>query len=140
MIHRPPSARPGARRGDRGALTLSLALVFPLALFLVFLVVQAALYWYAGQAALTAAREGVEAGRARGGTPESGERRADDFLNRTGELAQRVEIRTGESDPQTFRIAVTVRPLAVVPGFDRLLITREVSAPRERFVPQGGTP
>ncbi|MFI5529876.1 TadE family protein [Kitasatospora sp. NPDC051853] len=121
-------------------MTISLALVFPVALFLVFLVVQASLYWYAGQAALTAAREGVEAGRARGGGSESGERRAGDFLARVGDLAERVEIRTDESDPTTFRITVTVRPLAVVPGFDRLLISRQVSAPREKFVPQGGQP
>ncbi|MGW4652339.1 TadE family protein [Kitasatospora sp. NPDC004289] len=140
MIRRPPSARTGARRGDRGALSIELALVFPIALFLVFLVVQAALYWYAGQAALTAAREGAEAGRAQGAASDSGARRAGDFLTRVGDLAERVDVKTDTSDATTYRISVTVRPLAVVPGFDRLLITRRISAPREKFVPQGGRP
>ncbi|MFJ9517301.1 TadE/TadG family type IV pilus assembly protein [Kitasatospora sp. NPDC101801] len=137
-MNRRPTSR--HRRGDRGALTISLALVFPVVLFLVFLVVQAALYWYAGQAALTAAREGADAGRVRGGTPEAGELRARDFLNRVGRLAEPVTVDPNGGDLTSFEIVVTVRPLAVLPGFDRFTITRQVTAPREKFVPQAVQP
>ncbi|KQV04699.1 MULTISPECIES: TadE/TadG family type IV pilus assembly protein [unclassified Kitasatospora] len=137
MIRRPTIRH---RPGDRGALTLSLALVFPVVLFLVFLVVQASLYWYAGQAALTAAREGADAGRVRGGTPEAGERKAREFLTRVGDLAEPVTVDPTGGDPNTFKIVVTVRPLAVLPGFDGFTITRQVTAPREKFVPQAVQP
>ncbi|MBB4945615.1 Flp pilus assembly protein TadG [Kitasatospora gansuensis] len=138
----PHRHRPGDRRhrpGDRGALTISLALVFPVVLGLVFLVVQAALYWYAGQAAQTAAREGADAGRVRGGTEAAGEARARAFLARVGDLADPVSVIPHDA-PGTFRITVEVRPLAVLPGFDRFTVTREVTAPREKFVPQVGQP
>ncbi|WP_405020237.1 pilus assembly protein [Kitasatospora sp. NBC_00070] len=137
-MNRRPTSRP--RRGERGALTLSLALVFPVVLFLVFLVVQAALYWYAGQAALTAAREGADAGRVQGGTPEAGEQRARDFLTRVGRLAEPVTVDPDGGDLTTFKIVVTVRPLAVLPGFDQYSVTRQVTAPREKFVPQVAQP
>lgn len=118
-------------------MSLSLAIVFPAVLFLVLLVVQASLWWYAAQAALTAAREGTEAGRVRGGTPQAADRRARDFLDRLGTLAEPVGIDSGASDANTFRLTVTIRTQSVVPGFDHLLISEHVSAPRETFVPQG---
>ncbi|BFV56018.1 hypothetical protein KCMC57_up11220 [Kitasatospora sp. CMC57] len=146
----PHRHRPGGRehrlgdrvhhRGDRGALTISLALVFPVVLGLVFLVVQAALLWYAGQAAQTAAREGADAGRVRGGTAAAGEARARAFLDRVGDLAEPVSVVSEDVSPGTFRIVVEVRPLTVLPGFDRFTVTREVTAPREQFVPQVGQP
>jgi hypothetical protein len=107
---------------------------------LVFLVVQAALYWYASQAAQTAAREGADAGRISGGTPEAGEARARAFLARVGDLAEPVSVVPQNVSAGTFRIVVEVRPLAVLPGFDRFTVTREVTAPREKFVPQVGAP
>ncbi|GAA5016539.1 hypothetical protein GCM10025734_66320 [Kitasatospora paranensis] len=73
MIRRP--GLPAVR--DRGAVILSLAVLFPVVLTAVMLVVQASLWWYADQVALTALREGVDAGRVRGrrrttGTPGCG--------------------------------------------------------------------
>ena len=44
-------------------MSISLAIVFPVVLLLLLLVVQAALIWYDRQVALTAAREGVDAGQ-----------------------------------------------------------------------------
>ena len=53
MIRRP--CVPAAPR-DRGAVVLGLAILFPIMLTAVMLVVQASLWWYADQAALTALR------------------------------------------------------------------------------------
>ncbi|MDH6125334.1 TadE/TadG family type IV pilus assembly protein [Kitasatospora sp. GP82] len=120
-------------------MTLSLAIVFPAVLFLVVLVVQAALWWYASQAALTAAREGADAGRIRGGTPEKAVQRASDFLTRQGGLAEQVDVAPG-GDAQMFSLRVSVRAQALLPGMPGLTIVRQVTAPREKFVPQGGRP
>ncbi|WP_052681263.1 TadE/TadG family type IV pilus assembly protein [Saccharothrix sp. ST-888] len=120
-------------------MTLSLAIVFPAVLLMVVLVVQAALWWYASQAALTAAREGTDAGRIRGGTPQRAVQRASDFLDRQGSLAERVEVVPG-GDAQMFSLRVSVRAQSLLPGMSGMTIVRQVTAPREKFVPQGGRP
>ncbi|MFJ5921786.1 TadE family protein [Kitasatospora sp. NPDC092948] len=146
MTHRPP--RPVARavltvrrlRGrtlDVGAMSISLAIVFPAVLFVILLVVQAGLWWYADQAALTAAREGVDAGRVNGAHADDGPRRAQDFTDRLGDLARLESIRADSGDPDLYRLSVTVHPASVLPFFDRLTLTKTASAPREKFVPQG---
>ncbi|WP_345699948.1 TadE family protein [Kitasatospora terrestris] len=117
-------------------MTLSLAIVLPIVLTVVMLVVQAALWWYANQAAITAAREGVEAGRLRDAHADDGPNRARDFLDRVGELAKERSV-VASGGPDTYQLTVSVQPLAVLPGFDRLSVTQTVSAPRERFTQQG---
>ncbi|WP_052390181.1 TadE/TadG family type IV pilus assembly protein [Streptomyces sp. NRRL B-24484] len=142
MIHRPcvPAAPRTAALRDRGAVVLGLAIVFPVVLTAVMLVVQASLWWYADQVALTALREGVDAGRVRGATAEDGDARVREFLARFGRLAELESVDHAGSDAETQQMTVTVRPQSVVPFFDRLTITETLSAPRERFVPQGGRP
>ncbi|MEV4555400.1 TadE family protein [Kitasatospora sp. NPDC049285] len=117
-------------------MTLSLAIVFPTVLSVIFLVVQAGLWWYADQAALTAAREGVDAGRVYGAGADDGPARAKDFTDRLGDLARLESVVPG-GDADTYRLSVTVHPAAVLPYFDRLTLTQTVSAPREKFNPQG---
>ncbi|MFD9129755.1 TadE/TadG family type IV pilus assembly protein [Kitasatospora sp. NPDC059571] len=119
---------------------LSLAVLFPVVLAAVMLVVQASLWWYADQVALTALREGVDAGRVRGAAPEDGDTRVRDFLARFGRIAELQSVDHDGSDAAVQQMTVTVRPQSVLPFFDRLVITETLSAPRERFVPQGGTP
>lgn len=46
-------------RGDRGVSSIELAVIAPSLLFLIFLVIQAGLFFYARSVALQAAREGV---------------------------------------------------------------------------------
>ncbi|MFJ8440798.1 TadE family protein [Kitasatospora griseola] len=146
MTRRPPRpfvrAAPTARRFrgrtlDVGAMSISLAIVFPAVLFVILLVVQAGLWWYADQAALTAAREGVDAGRVNGAHTDDGPRRAQDFTDRLGNLARLERIDPDNGDPDLYRLSVTVHPASVLPFFDRLTLTKTASAPREKFVPQG---
>ncbi|MGK4584320.1 TadE/TadG family type IV pilus assembly protein [Kitasatospora sp. HPMI-4] len=120
-------------------MTLSLAIVFPAVLAMVVLVVQAALWWYASQAALTAAREGADAGRITGGTPTKAVQRATDFLDRQGALAEPMAVLPG-GDAQMFSLRVSVRAQSLLPGMTGMTIVRQVTAPREKFVPQGGQP
>ncbi|MFD0566623.1 TadE/TadG family type IV pilus assembly protein [Kitasatospora saccharophila] len=116
-------------------MSISLAIVFPAVLFVILLVVQAGLWWYAEQAALAAAREGVEAGRINGAPAGAGEQRATEFVDRLGnvvELARPPE-QTG-GDPDMYQLSVTVKTLSLVPFAD-LAVTKTATAPREKFVP-----
>lgn len=138
MIRRP---RPIIGNGlDRGSMTISLAIVFPAVLTIVLLVVQAALWWYASQVALSAAREGADAGRIKGGTQAAANQRVSDFLQRFGSLAELERTDMTGTDDTTFHMSVTVRPLNVLPVLTMPDVTQYVDAPREKFVPQGGQP
>ncbi|MFE1322257.1 TadE/TadG family type IV pilus assembly protein [Kitasatospora phosalacinea] len=116
-------------------MTLSLAIVFPAVLFVILLVVQAGLWWYAEQAALAAAREGVEAGRINGAPTGAGEERATEFVERLGDVVELgAPPRQTGSDPDLYQLSVTVEPLTLFPFAD-LAITKTATAPREKFVP-----
>ncbi len=146
MIRRPhrPATRPApagwlarARRSDRGAMAISLAIVFPAVLFVILLVVQAGLWWYAEQAALAAAREGVEAGRINGAPAGAGEQRASEFVGRLGDVVELAQPpRQTGGDPDLYQLSVTVEPLTLFPFAD-LAITKTATAPREKFVAPG---
>ncbi|RKT11783.1 TadE-like protein [Streptomyces sp. 1114.5] len=136
--------RPPLRRGgDRGSMSVSLAIVFPVVLLLLLLVVQAALWWYDRQVALTAAREGVDAGRVQGNATDEGknaaaERQARDFLDRQG--VRSYEVRTSGSTADTIRVTVQLTPPMLIPGLSAPAITQFAEAPRERFVPPAVKP
>lgn len=145
----------GRSGGDRGAMSLSLAIVFPVVLLLLLLVVQASLWWYARQVALTAAREGVEAGRTQGaadaatkGTPDgaadqaakdaAARAQAEDFLHRQGSGSY--EVSTDGSTAQRVRVTVRLTPTLLIPGLSAPRISQFAEAPRERFVPPAAAP
>ncbi|MEU1424284.1 TadE/TadG family type IV pilus assembly protein [Kitasatospora sp. NPDC005751] len=137
MRHRP------RRRRDRGAISLSLAIVFPVVLLLVLLVVQGSIWWYNRQLALTAAREGVDAGRVQGNRSDevkdtAARRQAEDFLRRQDGPGYRV--RTDGSTPELIRVTVELTPPVLIPGITPPTITQHAEAPRERFVPPAAAP
>ncbi|MFI6443847.1 TadE/TadG family type IV pilus assembly protein [Kitasatospora sp. NPDC050543] len=126
-------------------MSLSLAIVFPAVLTLVLLVVQGSMWWYARQVALTAAREGVDAGRHQGRIADAekdaaARRQAADFLGRQGGVVDGYRVSTDGSTAELIRVSVTVKPLFLIPGVAGVELTQHASAPRERFVPQVGGP
>ncbi|MGW3039567.1 TadE/TadG family type IV pilus assembly protein [Kitasatospora sp. NPDC001159] len=121
-------------------MSISLAIVFPVVLLLVLLVVQAALWWYDRQVALTAAREGVDAGRLQGNLEDkdkdkdaAAQRQAREFLDRQG--VRSYEVRTDGSTDKTIRVTVELTPPLLIPGLTAPSIRQVAEAPRERFVP-----
>ncbi|MEU6237110.1 TadE/TadG family type IV pilus assembly protein [Kitasatospora sp. NPDC047058] len=123
-------------------MSLSLAIVFPVVLVLILLVVQVSLWWYYRQVALTAAREGVDAGRVQGGRDDgaknaAAERQAGDFLGRQG--VRSYDVRTGGSTPELIRVTVELTAPSVVP-FLRTPVVQSAEAPRERFLPPEAGP
>jgi Flp pilus assembly protein TadG len=68
------------RRGDRGDAATEVVLAVPVMLLLVTLVIQAGLWFHGSQLVEAAAQEGVQAGRAEGGSASAAERRAREFV------------------------------------------------------------
>lgn len=70
-------------RDDRGDTSIQMAIIFPFVLLATVAVIQASMWYYARQIALTAAREGLTAARAYQSSPAAGAARAQDLLGRT---------------------------------------------------------
>jgi Flp pilus assembly protein TadG len=128
----------GRARGERGGITIPLAIVFPAVLIMVLLVIQAGLWWYARQATLTAAREGSEAARAFGSSPAAGAERALSVIERIGTGTSGAQASSSGSSSTQVRITVTVRAASIVPGVPGKTITQQVVAPVERWTVPGG--
>lgn len=134
------------RRTDRGSMSVSLAIVFPAVLALVLLVVQGSMWWYARQVALTAAREGVDAGRLQTRTPGDAEKNAaarlaaERFLARQGvDEVEDFSVSTDGSTPELIRVTVRVTPHFLIPVMRNPVIEQHAEAPRERFVAPPGS-
>jgi len=73
-----------AREKERGSFSLELSILAPVVMLILFTTIQAGLYAFARDDALTAAQQGVETARVQGGTLAEGEARTQDLLNRSG--------------------------------------------------------
>ncbi|WP_327071861.1 TadE family protein [Kitasatospora sp. NBC_01302] len=114
---------------DSGALSLELAIVFPLVMTVIFAAIQAGLWYHARDVALSAAQRGVETARVQGYGIDQGIAVATGFLDRAGGS---IDSRTvSGSDGATVRIDVTGRVDTWIPGLS-LPISQHASAPRER--------
>ena len=121
-------------RGDRGSVSLEIAILGPTLLLLIFTIVQAGLWFYARSLALAAAQEGVNAARGYQAAPAAGTSRARLFLTEhAGDSLTATRITTTGTTPTQIRIQVTGRSLSVLPGVPGLTITQEAAAPKERF-------
>lgn len=106
----------------------------PALLLLVFVVVQAGLWFYARSLALAAAQEGVDAGRAHGSSPRAGIERAEGFLSRSaGDSLHDVQISAAGSTAALVRIEVSGRSLSVLPGVAGLPVSQAAQGPTEVF-------
>jgi hypothetical protein len=120
-------------------MSLNLAVVLPGMLTLVLLAVQGCLWWYAREAALTAAREGVERGRVTsgGGPGAAGERARQAATDLAGGLLTDVSVTTGGGGDRIF-VTVSGHSLSVVPFVRGISISQTVSGPVERFTTPRG--
>ncbi|MGW2439673.1 TadE family protein [Streptomyces goshikiensis] len=124
----------GEGGGERGESSIQMAIVFPFVLLVTVAVVQASMWVYARNIALTAAREGVAAARVYQ-TPEgAGAAQATETLGRIAgdSLAGRSVSTTGSSATEV-RVTVTGRALSLIPGLSGLSVSQSASAPRERW-------
>jgi hypothetical protein len=125
---------------DAGALILSYLIVVPVFMLAVMVIVQSALWYLAREAALAAARQGVDAARVPGATAGAGPQAALAFvrdsasgylLGATASMAGPQA--SGAGATATIQITVTGHIPTFVPGLV-INISQAVQAPAEKFV------
>lgn len=141
-----PRVAAGVRRpvrracaSDRGAVTVELAITFPVFLLLVLTSVQAAMWWHARNIAIAAANEGAHAGRPAGSGDAEAISAAVSFAHRAGGHSVRdVTVSTAGSTTEVLRVEVSASALRVlpIPGLD-IRVSQSVQVGRERFTSEG---
>jgi Flp pilus assembly protein TadG len=122
---------------DRGDASVQMAIVYPFVLLAALAVIQASMWYYARQIALTAAREGVSAARAYQAGPADGAARAHQVLSRTAGDSLRSPTVTAGSNGERVRIEVSGSAPSMIPGIAGLTVTQSASGPVERWVGVG---
>jgi Flp pilus assembly protein TadG len=120
-------------RDDRGDTSLQMAIVFPFVLLATIAVIQASMWYYARQIALTAAREGLTAARTYQSSPADGVAQAHNVLERTAGDSLRGYSVIASSNGQRVRVQVSGRALSMIPGVAGLHVSQSASGPVERF-------
>ncbi|NUK21690.1 TadE/TadG family type IV pilus assembly protein [Streptomyces lunaelactis] len=124
-------------RDDSGDTSIQMAIVFPFVLLATVAVIQASMWYYARQIALTAAREGLTAARSYQSSPADGAAQARNVLGRTaGDSLRSYSVVVG-SDGQRVRVQVSGTAMSMIPGVSGLQVTQSASGPVERWTVPG---
>jgi Flp pilus assembly protein TadG len=128
---------------DRGGMSISMAIIFPVFMLMLLAVIQGCLWWYAREAALHAAKEGVEAQRITGKDRENAEVRAREVAASLGggtlrDVSVTTKVISGPGNPPAgagVRIEVSVKgtSLSIVPGLPAITVVQHASGPVERW-------
>lgn len=121
----------GGREG--GSASIQMVFLLPVLFSVMFLGMQAALYYHARTVAIAAAQEGARAAAAETGTTNQGTGAALDFVADAGgnDVLTGVAV-TGARTATTATVTVRGRSLSVIPGWSPLL-EQSASAPVERL-------
>ena len=119
---------------ETGALTLSYVIIVPVFLAGLMVVVQTAVWFLAEQAALAAARQGLDAARVQGGSAGTGRSTAVSFArsSASGYLLNPTASSAGSS-ARSITIIVSGQVPVIVPLLHLPPVTARVTAPVERF-------
>ncbi|WP_181383954.1 TadE/TadG family type IV pilus assembly protein [Streptomyces sp. NWU339] len=125
-------------RDDRGDTSIQMAIVFPFVLLATVAVIQASMWYYARQIALTAAREGATAARSYQSSPAEGAAQAQSVLERTAGDSLRGYSVVASSNGQRVRVEVSGTAMSMIPGVSGLQVTQSASGAVERWTVPGG--
>jgi Flp pilus assembly protein TadG len=122
------------RRDDRGALTLSYVAVLPFVFLFLMVLIQAAFWFLARDAALAAARQGADAARALNAPVSAGPAAALAFAHQAGEgyLHPAATVTGTGGSSTTISVTVSGHVPSFVPGFV-VRVSETVQAPAEEF-------
>jgi Flp pilus assembly protein TadG len=125
-------------RRDDGALILTYVIIVPVFMLAIMVIIQGALWYLAREAALAAARQGVDAARVRGAAAGAGRQAALAFArNDASGYLLGPSATDGGSTPTTVQITVSGHVPTFVPGLT-INISQVVRAPVEHFVAPTG--
>jgi len=129
-------------KGERGTVSLELALVAPALMLLMLGVLQFGLWYHAQEVVQGAALEGARVAAAEDGSAAAGQARAMELLREGLGTAATEEAASASVGPDVARVRVTARfqGLLPIPGLSSFLLSSEASAFRERFRPAGDGP
>src|SRR5512144_1218665 len=125
--------RPCNRRGECGSVSIELVVLLPALFAVMFLGMQAALYYHARTVAIAAAQEGAREAGGEYGTRDNGIRVAYDLLADAGgkDVMTGTSV-TGSRPATTATVTVTGLSLSVIPGW-HVRVTQSASVPLERL-------
>ncbi|CUR54354.1 TadE family protein [Nocardioides sp.] len=127
------SSRRASPRGERGSVSIELVILLPTLFAVMFLGMQAALFYHARTVAIAAAQEGARAAGGENGQESDGIRAATAFITDAGgddvlPGARTSAIRTAT----TATVVVEGHSLSVIPGWTPVIL-QSASAPVERL-------
>ncbi|MCR6033641.1 pilus assembly protein [Nocardioides sp. zg-579] len=119
------------RRGERGSVSIELVVLLPALFAVMFLGMQAALYYQAKTVAIAAAQQGARATGGEQGGESDGVGAANDFLKEAGgEDVLAVTSTSARRTATTATVTVSGFSLSVIPGW-KVRITQSASVPVE---------
>lgn len=129
------------RRDERGSVSIELVILLPALFAVMFLGMQAALFYHARTVAIAAAQEGARAAGAEHGREADGVEAANDFIAEAGGDDVLSGSSAGASrSGTTVTVTVSGFSLSVIPGW-KVRITQSATVPVERLTaPQGSGP
>lgn len=134
------------RRDERAVSAIEMSIVAPVFLLLIFVIVQASLWFYGRNVALSAAREGASHLRLAAVTTDSegygayeavAEDTALQYATQVGMLSDPTAVATIDEGSDTATIEVTGTVIDLVPGWD-LEVEKTLTVHVERFRPDEG--
>jgi Flp pilus assembly protein TadG len=133
MSRRSPARSSSARRRDqRGSVSIELIILLPALFAVMFVGMQAALFYHARTVAIAAAQEGARAAGAEQGRESDGINAANDFIAEAGgDDVLSVSSTTANRTMTTATVTVTGFSLSVIPGW-KVRISQSATVPVER--------
>ena len=121
------------RRDERGSVSIQLVILLPALFAVLFLGMQAALFYHARAVAIAAAQEGARAASAETGTRSEGVDAANNFVSDAGgdDVLENATA-SAERTSTTVTVTVTGHSLSVIPGWSPRIV-QSASLPTERL-------
>src|SRR5829696_452597 len=125
--------RAAARRDQRGSTSVQMVILMPVLFFVMFLGLQAALFYHARTVAIAAAQEGARAAGAETGTASDGIAAATSFVAAAGgpDVLQNASV-SGSRSATEANVTVRGAALSVIPGWS-LNVEQSATVPVERI-------
>ena len=122
-------------RGERGSLTIEATILFPALLAIMFLGVQAAMWFHARSVAIGAAADGARAQSLERAAEGDGRAAALEFVSAAGgdDVLRGVEVSSSQS-PTSVSVTVVGSSMSLVPGWDPS-VEQSATVPLERITP-----
>jgi Flp pilus assembly protein TadG len=128
-----PATSSRRRTDERGSASVELVILLPVLFAVMFLGMQAALFYHARTVAIAAAQEGARAAGAENGKTSDGINAAYAFISDAGGNDVLSGANTSANrTPTTVTVTVTGHSLSVIPGWNPV-ITQSASLPVERL-------